>query len=177
LNAVSCWSSFLGFVQPASTVAGYEGRSDPQQHGGHVRNADGFDEFYRGTRVRVLQFLYAACGDLGEAQDAAQEAYTRAWQRWGTVGRSADPEVWIRVVGWRIIANGWRKQRSSRANSASLWSCTTFSTCRSRRSRRRPACPSARSRPGSPAAAVSLDVVAWIAVVVKAAGEIVSGLA
>jgi RNA polymerase sigma-70 factor (ECF subfamily) len=76
-----------------------------------VRSADGFDEFYRGTRVRVLQFLYAACGDLGEAQDAAQEAYTRAWQRWGTVGRSADPEVWIRVVGWRIIANGWRKQR------------------------------------------------------------------
>ena len=76
-----------------------------------MRNADGFDEFYRGTRVRVLQFLYAACGDIGEAQDAAQEAYTRAWQRWGTVGRSADPEAWIRVVGWRIIANGWRKQR------------------------------------------------------------------
>jgi hypothetical protein len=23
-----------------------------------VRDADGFDEFYRGTRVRVLQFLY-----------------------------------------------------------------------------------------------------------------------
>lgn len=76
-----------------------------------MRNADGFDEFYRGTRVRVLQFLYAACGDLGEAQDAAQEAYTRAWQRWATVGRSTDPEAWIRVVGWRVIANGWRKQR------------------------------------------------------------------
>jgi RNA polymerase sigma factor (sigma-70 family) len=76
-----------------------------------VRDADGFDEFYRGTRVRVLQFLYAAGGDLGEAQDAAQEAYTRAWQRWARVGRSADPEAWIRVVGWRIIANGWRKQR------------------------------------------------------------------
>ena len=31
-----------------------------------MRDADGFDEFYRGTRVRVLQFLYAACGDLGK---------------------------------------------------------------------------------------------------------------
>ncbi|NUR70573.1 MAG: SigE family RNA polymerase sigma factor [Hamadaea sp.] len=76
-----------------------------------MRDADRFDEFYRGTRVRVLQFLYAACGDLGEAQDAAQEAYTRAWQRWGRVGRSPDPEAWIRVVGWRIVANSWRKQR------------------------------------------------------------------
>ena len=76
-----------------------------------MRDADGFDEFYRGTRVRVLQVLYAAGGDLSEAQDAAQEAYTRAWQRWARLGPSADPEAWIRVVGWRIIANGWRKQR------------------------------------------------------------------
>jgi hypothetical protein len=38
-----------------------------------VRDADRFDEFYRGTCVRVLQYLYAAGGDLGEAQDAAQE--------------------------------------------------------------------------------------------------------
>ena len=76
-----------------------------------MRDADGFDEFYAGTRQRVLQYLYAAGGDLAEAQDAAQEAYTRAWQRWGRVGRGPDPEAWIRVVGWRIIANGWRKQR------------------------------------------------------------------
>jgi DNA-directed RNA polymerase specialized sigma24 family protein len=76
-----------------------------------VRDADGFDEFYRGSRVRVLQYLYAAGGDLGEAQDAAQEAYARAWQRWGRVGSGGDPEAWVRVVGWRIMANRWRKLR------------------------------------------------------------------
>jgi RNA polymerase sigma-70 factor (ECF subfamily) len=76
-----------------------------------VRDADRFDEFYRGTRLRVLQYLYAAGGDLGEAQDAAQEAYTRAWQRWSLVGLSDDPEAWVRVVGWRIMANSWRKLR------------------------------------------------------------------
>ena len=74
-------------------------------------DADRFDEFYRGTRLRVLQYLYAAGGDLGEAQDAAQEAYTRAWERWDTVELSDDPEAWVRVVGWRIMANGWRKLR------------------------------------------------------------------
>src|SRR5262245_15808045 len=53
-----------------------------------------FDEFYRGTRTRVLEYLYAAGGDLAEAQDAAQEAYTRAWQRWAQVSACADPEAW-----------------------------------------------------------------------------------
>ena len=76
-----------------------------------MREADGFDEFYRGTRQRVLAFLYAAGGDLAEAQDAAQEAYTRAWQRWADLARHGDPEAWVRTVGWRILANRWRKLR------------------------------------------------------------------
>ena len=76
-----------------------------------MRDSERFDEFYRGTRVRVLQYLYAAGGDLAEAQDAAQEAYARAWQRWSRVGLTEDPEAWVRVVGWRVMANGWRKLR------------------------------------------------------------------
>jgi RNA polymerase sigma-70 factor (ECF subfamily) len=70
----------------------------------------GFDEFYRGTGQRVLAYLYAAGGDLAEAQDAAQEAYMRAWQRWGSIAEH-DPEQWVRTVGWRILANRWRKLR------------------------------------------------------------------
>lgn len=76
-----------------------------------MRDADGFDEFYRGTRQRLLAYLYSTCGDLTEAQDAAQEAYTRAWQHWSEVSRYDDPESWIRTVGWRILANRWRKLR------------------------------------------------------------------
>jgi sigma-70-like protein len=48
----------------------------------------GFDDFYRGTRDRVLAYLYAVGGDPAEAQDAAQEAYTRALARWSSVGRT-----------------------------------------------------------------------------------------
>ncbi len=77
-----------------------------------MRDAGGFDEFYRDTRQRVLQYLYAASGgDLAEAQDAVAEAYTRAWQRWSQVSTFDDPEAWVRVVAWRILANGWRKLR------------------------------------------------------------------
>ena len=35
---------------------------------------DGFDEFYRGSRQRLLGFVCALTGNLAEAQDAVQEA-------------------------------------------------------------------------------------------------------
>jgi RNA polymerase sigma-70 factor (ECF subfamily) len=76
-----------------------------------VTGSAGFDEFYRDTRERLLAYLYAAGGELTEAQDAAQEAYARAWQRWASVGAMADPEAWVRTVGWRLLANRWRKLR------------------------------------------------------------------
>jgi RNA polymerase sigma-70 factor (ECF subfamily) len=73
---------------------------------------ESFDEFYRGSRHRVGTFLYSVCGDRAEAQDAAQEAYARAWQRWSTVSTYDDPEAWVRTVGYRLVLNRWRKARN-----------------------------------------------------------------
>ena len=72
----------------------------------------GFEDFYHGTRHRVVTFLYAVSGDAVEAQDAAQEAYVRAWQRWSTVSGYDDPEAWVRKVGYRLCVNRWRKARN-----------------------------------------------------------------
>ncbi|MEU7803050.1 SigE family RNA polymerase sigma factor [Micromonospora arborensis] len=73
---------------------------------------EGFEEFYRATRHRIVTVLYALSGDLGEAQDAAQEAYVRAWQRWQRIGEYGDPEAWVRLVGHRLLLNRWRKIRN-----------------------------------------------------------------
>lgn len=73
---------------------------------------DSFDEFYRASQHRVGTFLYAICGNLADAQDAAQEAYARAWQRWSTVDTYDDPEAWVRTVGYRLLINRWRKARN-----------------------------------------------------------------
>jgi predicted RNA polymerase sigma factor len=70
----------------------------------------GFEDFYESTRHRVVAFLYAIVGDRAEAQDVAQEAYARAWQRWNRVSSYGDPEAWVRVVGCRIAAPAPAKQ-------------------------------------------------------------------
>jgi len=75
-------------------------------------DADRFEEFYRGTRQRVLGYVYVMTGDLAEAQDAVQEAYVRAWQRWRSFGTDADPEAWVRLVAGRIAISRWRSLRS-----------------------------------------------------------------
>ncbi|MEV0429604.1 SigE family RNA polymerase sigma factor [Micromonospora sp. NPDC049836] len=75
-------------------------------------DVEGFDEFYRDTRQRLLGVVYVLTGNLAEAQDAVQEAYIRAWQRWSTVSRYDDPEAWVRVVASRIAVSRWRSLRS-----------------------------------------------------------------
>lgn len=77
-----------------------------------MTDAERFDEFYRGSQRRMFQAVYAMCGDAAEAQDAAQEAYARAWQRWSQVGRYGDPEAWVRTVARRIAISRWRKARN-----------------------------------------------------------------
>jgi RNA polymerase sigma-70 factor (sigma-E family) len=76
-----------------------------------VPDVDGFDEFYRSTRQRLLGYVYLLTGDLAEAQDAVQEAYVRAWLRWSTVSGYADPEAWMRVVSARLAISRWRSLR------------------------------------------------------------------
>ena len=76
-----------------------------------MAKTDEFDAFYSATSRRVVHHVYAVCGDLAEAQDAVQEAYARAWQKWRTLATYDDPEAWVRTVAWRLTANRWRSVR------------------------------------------------------------------
>jgi RNA polymerase sigma-70 factor (ECF subfamily) len=76
-----------------------------------VDRSDDFDAFYLATGARVVHQVYAVCGDLGDAQDAVQEAYARAWARWPRLSGYDDPEAWVRTVAWRLAANRWRSLR------------------------------------------------------------------
>jgi RNA polymerase sigma-70 factor (ECF subfamily) len=83
-----------------------------------MRDTRGFDEFYRGTSVRLMRYAYAVCGDLIEAQDLVQEAYTRAWQQWRVVVAHPNPEGWLRLVVARLATD--RRRRLVRWRAALL---------------------------------------------------------
>jgi len=76
---------------------------------GTARTEADFEAFYAASSRRLLGHVYAMVGDLAEAEDALQEAYARAWQRWGRVAVYEDPEAWVRTVAYRIAVSSWRK--------------------------------------------------------------------
>lgn len=74
-----------------------------------MRDSSGFDAFYAASSRRIAGQVYAMTGDLGDAEEAVQEAFARAWQRWEHVSGCDDAEAWVRTVAWRIAISRWRK--------------------------------------------------------------------
>ncbi|MGC0416658.1 RNA polymerase sigma factor [Embleya sp. AB8] len=71
-----------------------------------------FDAFYLATSQRMTGVIYALTGNLADAEDAVQEAYSRAWTRWATLTAAGDPTGWVRVVARRIAVGNWRRARN-----------------------------------------------------------------
>ncbi|MFF1694001.1 SigE family RNA polymerase sigma factor [Streptomyces sp. NPDC058257] len=78
----------------------------------YVDRAAEFDAFYAATAKRLVAAVYAMTGDLTEAEDAVQEAYVRAWQRWERLTRAGDPLPWVRTVASRLAISTWRRTRN-----------------------------------------------------------------
>jgi RNA polymerase sigma-70 factor, ECF subfamily len=72
---------------------------------------DGFDEFYQSTVGRLVGQVYLVTGDLGDAEDAVQEAFARASARWGQVRDFNVPEQWVRRVAMSLAVDGLRRAR------------------------------------------------------------------
>lgn len=74
-----------------------------------MADAEGFDEFYRGTSPRLMRYAYVVTGDMSAAQDLVQEAYVRAWQRWPKLAQYDQAEAWLRMVVSRLATDRWRR--------------------------------------------------------------------
>ena len=72
-----------------------------------------FAEFYRATYPGLVAELYAFTGGMAEAQDVVQEAFTRAWSRWGRLQSYDQPRAWVARVGYRLAVSRWRRARDS----------------------------------------------------------------
>ncbi|WP_412541471.1 SigE family RNA polymerase sigma factor [Longispora sp. K20-0274] len=73
-----------------------------------------FHALYAAHYSELVAMLYALCGDLGDAQDMAQESFARAWQRWSAVVTYDDPVAWLRRVGYNLATSRWRRRGVAR---------------------------------------------------------------
>lgn len=74
----------------------------------------GVEAFIDRSRDRLVGALFLYVGDVGAAEDLAQEAFARAWERWATIER---PEAWVYRVAFDLArSRGRRRGRERRAN-------------------------------------------------------------
>jgi len=70
-----------------------------------------FEEFYAANYGRVAAMVTALLGHRGEADDIAQEAFTRALAHWPRLSGYELPEAWVRQVAMRLAIDSGRRLR------------------------------------------------------------------
>ena len=73
-----------------------------------------FDRWYDGAFARVVQRVYAMCGDREEARDCVQEAFIRAWDRRRDLDLQRSPDAWVYRTAYRLAVSRWRRLRLAR---------------------------------------------------------------
>jgi len=72
---------------------------------------DAFEDFFGRYAREVATIVALTTRDIALAEDATQEAMTRAFQRWDRVGRLERPDLWVIGVATRLAIDGWRRRR------------------------------------------------------------------
>lgn len=78
-----------------------------------------FDAFCAASGQRLVGQLHALTGSRSDAEDAVQEAFARAWQRWSSVRAHPSPEAWVRTTAWRLAVSRARRARVGLAKTRS----------------------------------------------------------
>jgi RNA polymerase sigma-70 factor, ECF subfamily len=69
--------------------------------------AAAFEELFAAERTRLHHALFAITGSRAEAEDIAQDAFLRVWERWDRVGDLDDPAGYLH----RTAINVFRDRR------------------------------------------------------------------
>lgn len=73
-------------------------------------------EFYAAAYPRLVTALTVAARDRAEAEDAAQEAFTRLLRKRSSSPVAA-PEAWLYTVGLNVLRTRWRRRARARERS------------------------------------------------------------
>ena len=84
-------------------------------HGSGRASEEAFDTFFAISRDHVVGLIALSTHDPAAAEDAAQEAFTRAYKRWAHVSTLERPDLWVVRVGINVAIDGWRKRKLEHA--------------------------------------------------------------
>ena len=74
-----------------------------------------FEDFYRREHPRVLASMTLVAGALEPAQEATDEAFARAWDRWERVSEMAAAGGWVYRVALNVVRRRARRARLEQA--------------------------------------------------------------
>lgn len=75
------------------------------------REPAAFESFFEDEKERLLRILSVITGSRGEAEDLAQEAFTRLFERWETVATMDDPAGYLHRTAMNLFRNQARRAR------------------------------------------------------------------
>src|SRR3954467_10537502 len=70
----------------------------------------GFEEFFRGEFERLFQVLYLSTGSRVEAEELAQEAMARAYERWDRVYGMDSPAGYVYRTAFNLNRRRLRRE-------------------------------------------------------------------
>ena len=76
---------------------------------------DGFAAWYREQYRRVFASVLLVSGDHGATADAVDEAFARAWERWGRVRAMDSAAGWTFTVARNLLRRSARRRARERA--------------------------------------------------------------
>src|SRR5919108_6502071 len=68
-----------------------------------------FESFFEEQKERLLRILSVITGSRAEAEDLAQEAFTRVFERWETVAAMEDPAGYLHRTAMNLFRNQYRR--------------------------------------------------------------------
>jgi len=80
----------------------------------------GFDDFFATHFDDLARTLTIVLADRDAAEEAAQEALTRALRRWRHVRSLDRPAAWLYVVAMNHVRDRWRRERREPARESAL---------------------------------------------------------
>jgi RNA polymerase sigma factor (sigma-70 family) len=74
-------------------------------------DAPAFDAFFEEQKDRLLRMMAIITGSTAEAEDLAQEAFTKVFERWDRVGTMEDPAGYLHRTAMNLFRNQYRRTK------------------------------------------------------------------